>query len=197
MRRVGLAAAGVTALLLVAAACQGPRPLDGDEAVVDDAFVTAYSWHDNTPPGSTIISNPVLHDVAGGTGTFEDPVTIAVGHSRETGRSVLDFPAGTRIYLPNVRRYFIVEDACGDGPTPEEGPCHVGADDHGDASVWIDIWIGGDGESARFVRDCALRVTGVQTAVFNPGDQYVVAPGEGVIHDGECDSGYGNDLVTR
>ncbi|MDQ5863033.1 MAG: hypothetical protein M3536_12305, partial [Actinomycetota bacterium] len=38
---------------------------------------------------------------------------------------------------------------------------------------------------------------GVQTAVFNPADNYVVAPGAGVIHDGECDSGYGNDPIAE
>ena len=160
-------------------------------------FVTGYSWYDNTPEGSPIISHPVLHKTAGGTGTYEDPVTIAVGHSRETGEDVLDIPPGTRIYLPDVRRYFIVEDTCGDGPTPEEGPCHSGAEDYDGASLWIDIWVGGQGESASFVNRCVAEATGVQPAVLNPGRNYAVAQGEGVLHDGECDTGYGNELVRR
>lgn len=54
-------------------------------------------------------------------------MTIAVGHSRKSGQDVLDIPAGTRIDHPDVRRYFIVEDTCGDGPKPEEGrPCRHG-----------------------------------------------------------------------
>lgn len=190
----------LTALLCMIAAtsCDGaPRQGPTDENVVRDAYITAYTWFDNTPAGSPEISHPVLHKKAGGTGTYEDPVTIAVGHSLATGEDVLDFPAGTRIYLPDVRRYFIVEDTCGDGPTPENRPCHSGADKHHDASVWIDMWIGGEQESTSFARRCARQVTGVRTAVFNPGADYLVASGEGVIHDGTCDSGYGNDLVTQ
>ncbi|WP_211879642.1 hypothetical protein [Pseudarthrobacter albicanus] len=197
MRRKVLSAAGLLFVVLAAAACKGTPPRASAEKVVPDTYVTAYTWFDNTPHGSPDISHPVLHKKAGGTGTYEDPVTIAVGHSLETGHDVLDFPAGTRIYLPDVRRYFMVEDTCGDGPTPEEGPCHSGADENGGASIWIDMWIGGEGESASFARRCTQQVTGVRTAVFDPADNYVVASGGGVMHDGECDTGYGNDPVTK
>lgn len=184
-------------MVLAVTACLSAPSRASGESIVPNVFVTAYSWYDNTPAGSPAISHPVLHDVAGGTGTYEDPVTIAVGHSKKTGESVLDVPAGTRIYLPHVRRYFIVEDTCGDGPTPEEGPCHTGAEEHGDASMWIDMWIGGQEESETFVRACAMKATGVHAAVFNPADDYVVAAGEGVLHDGGCDAGYGSDLVRK
>lgn len=200
MHRRAVPLAGVLALILAAGACtnqEPPPPPQTADTVGEPVYITAYTWFDNTPPGSPIISHPVLHKTAGGTGTYEDPVTIAVGHSLETGKDVLDYPAGTRIYLPNVRRYFIVEDTCGDGDAPEEGPCHTGAEEFGDASIWLDIWIGGEDESAEFARRCTREVTGVHTAVFDPADNYVVAAGEGVIHDGECDSGYGNELVTR
>ena len=60
--------------------------------------------------------------------------------------------------------------------------------------TWLDIWIGGEGESESFADDCTEQVTGVRAAVFDPADNYVVASGEGVIHDGKCDSGYGNQL---
>jgi hypothetical protein len=162
----------------------------------EKVYVTAYTWFDNTPAGSPIISHPKVHKAAGGSGTYDDPVTIAVGHSLETGKDVLDYPAGTRIYIPDVRRYFIVEDTCGDGDAPEDGPCHTGADEFGDTSIWLDVWIGGENESANFVRRCTSKVTGVRKVVFNPADNYVVADGHGVIHDGDCDSGYGNELVT-
>ncbi|MCU1515951.1 MAG: hypothetical protein JWQ75_672 [Pseudarthrobacter sp.] len=162
-----------------------------------DVYVTAYSWHDNTPGGSPIISHPVLHKTAGGTGTYEDPITMAVGHSLETGHDVLDIAAGTRIYLPNMQRYFVVEDTCGNGPAPQDGPCHTGAEEFGDASLWIDMWIDGEEDSESFAHRCAKNVTGVHTAVLNPADNYVVASGEGVIHDGYCDTGYGNDLIVR
>lgn len=197
MRGNNLCKAWSLALVLACAACDSPPHRSTDEDVVPDAYVTAYTWFDNTPQGSPDISHPVLHQKAGGIGTYEDPVTVAVGHSLETGEDVLDVPAGTRIYLPDVRRYFIVEDTCGDGPTPEDGPCHSGAEERGGASIWIDIWIGGEGAQESFARDCTEQVTGVRTAVFHPADNYVVAAGEGVIHGGECDTGYGNDRVTR
>ena len=90
-----------------------------------------------------------------------------------------------------------MEDTCGDGDTPEDGPCHTGAEEYGDTSVWLDMWIGGEDESANFARRCTREVTGVRKALFDPADNYVVAAGDGVIHDGECDSGYGNQLATR
>lgn len=199
-RRLGrhaLAAAISCCVALGANACTGTPSHGDDESTRTDVFVTAYTWFDNTPPGSTVISHPVLHKAAGGKGTYADPVTIAVGHSRKTGEDVLDIPAGTRIYLPNVRRYFIVEDTCGDGPNPEEGPCHTGAEKYGDATLWVDMWIGGKGEPQSFVRNCARKVTGVTTAIFNPKDNYPVAAGQGVIHDGNCDTGYGSKVAGQ
>lgn len=199
-----LRSAGAVFALLAAAGCSGqrlptppPTTAETPGAEGEQAYITAYTWFDNTPPGSPVISNPVMHRTAGGTGTYDDPVTIAVGHSLETGKDVLDFPAGTRIYLPDVRRYFVVEDTCGDGDAPEDGPCHSGAEEFGDASVWLDMWIGGQEADADFVRRCTSQVTGVRRVVFDPADNYVVAAGNGIIHDGKCDSGYGDALVTE
>ena len=181
-----------------APAAPAPAAQPSAERTVTTAYTTAYTWFDNTPAGSATISHPVLHKSAGGTGTFEDPITIAVGHSLASGRDVLDFPAGTRIYLPDVRRYFIVEDTCGDGNDPQNGPCHQGANANGtNSTIWIDMWIGGQGVSAGAADECASRVTDVNTAVFNPASDYAVAPGAGVIHDGKCDAGYGNSLVKK
>jgi len=169
------------------------------ETVVDTAYTTGYTYFDNTPPGSAAISHPVVHRRAGGVGTYEDPVTLAVGHDLSTGEDVLDFPAGTRFYLPDVRRYFIVEDTCGDGPAPQDGPCHQGRAVFGTtSSVWVDLWLGGEGGSEEQVQGCAGKVTdatgALHTMVVNPRRDYAVAPGEGVFHDGHCDAGYGSDL---
>lgn len=188
-----------------AAAPAAPKPsaapavqASSSERIVTTAYTTAYTWYDNTPAGSAAISHPVLHKTAGGTGTYEDPITIAVGHSLATGQDVLDFPAGTRIYLPDVRRYFIVEDTCGDGRDPQGGPCHQGVNVHGtNSTIWIDMWIGGQSVNADAANACASKVTNVNTAVFNPASNYAVAPGAGVIHDGKCDAGYGNALVKQ
>jgi hypothetical protein len=194
-------AAATKAPALPAAPKPAPAPVvpaSSSERVVHTTYTTAYTWYDNTPAGSTTISHPVLHKTAGGTGTYNDPITIAVGHSLATGKDVLDFPAGTRIYLPDVRRYFIVEDSCGDGDDPQGGPCHQGTNVSGTSStVWIDMWIGGQSTTADGADNCASKVTSMRTAVFNPASNYVVARGAGVIHDGKCDAGYGNTLLKN
>lgn len=195
-RHIRVAAVACCAVL-GATACSGVPPRGKEESIRKDVFVTAYTWFDNTPPGSSAISHPVRHKEAGGAGTYADPVTIAVGHSRKTGQDVLDVPAGTLIYLPDVRRYFVVEDTCGDGPRPEEGPCHTGAEKFGKATLWLDIWIGGKEETPSFVKNCTRKATGVRTAIFSPRDDHPVAPGHGVIHDGNCDTGYENGDAAR
>jgi hypothetical protein len=107
-----------------------------------------------------------MHRTAGGSGTFEDPITLAVGHDKSSGRSVLDWPAGTRFYVPAFSRYLIVEDTCGDGGSPENGACHTGYPSS--ASTWLDIWVdgrdAGESESSR----CAGAVTGVTQVIVNP-----------------------------
>ncbi|GDY30080.1 hypothetical protein [Gandjariella thermophila] len=40
-------------------------------------LVTLYGARDNDPPGSSDISYPQIHSQAGGTGTYDDPITFA------------------------------------------------------------------------------------------------------------------------
>jgi hypothetical protein len=156
-------------------------------------YVTAYTYYDNTPPGSAAISNPVIHQKAGGIGTYTDPITLAVGHSIVNGQHFMDYPAGTKFYIPNVRRYFIVEDTCGDGNTPQNGPCHTGYPSN--ASAWIDMWIDGQSGTASSSTSCANKVTGVFLVVKDPAPNYAVVPGA-VFSNGSCTQLYGNTLVT-
>ena len=57
------------------------------------AYATGYDIYDNTPPGSPVTSNPVLHQVAGGTGTYRTR-----SRSRSATRSSTDrtFSTGPR-----------------------------------------------------------------------------------------------------
>ena len=71
-----LAAAVSCCIALAANACTDTPSHGEDESIRTDVFVTAYTWFDNTPPGSTVISHPMLHKAAGGTGTYADPVGI-------------------------------------------------------------------------------------------------------------------------
>jgi hypothetical protein len=69
--------------------------------------ISFYSARDNNPSGSRQIAfTNVLHKQAGGTGTFEDPLTMAAGR----GQMLL----GTKVYVPFLQRYFILEDQCPD-----------------------------------------------------------------------------------
>src|SRR5882724_11175262 len=114
-------------------------------------YLTGYSFHDNTPPLSAIISAPVLHRTAGGQGTYRDPITVAVPGTATTMR----WKPGTRFYLPSVRRYVIVEDS-GASPAPP------GVDTH------LDMWIGGRGGTRDATEDCMSKLTGTVPAVLNP-----------------------------
>lgn len=139
-------------------------------------YVTGYSYWDNTPPGSSEISHPRVHNVAGGAGTYADPITVAVGHDLSSGSDVLDWPAGTRFYLPYLQRYFIVEDTCGDGSAPENGPCHT--DYPSPALTWLDLWVGGQNADREASDSCMSQITGVHTVIRNPGSGYRVTRGE-------------------
>jgi len=67
------------------------------------AETTFYGAKDNCPPGGDI-AYPVIHQFAGGNGTYENPITYA-GDVKVT-------PAGTIIYVFNIQKYFIMEDEC-------------------------------------------------------------------------------------
>ncbi|TCO49706.1 hypothetical protein EV192_11476 [Actinocrispum wychmicini] len=64
-----------------------------------------YSARDNSPAGTRAIAFPnSRHREAGGTGTFDDPLTLAAGKGQ--------MAVGTKVYVPDVQRYFVMEDLC-------------------------------------------------------------------------------------
>jgi hypothetical protein len=155
----------------------------GREHQLRNVYVTGYTWFDNTPRGSASISDPVRHRTAGGAGTYSDPVTLAVGHTIVGGRDVLDLPAGTRLDLPHLRRYAIVEDTCGDGPRPQTAPCHDLRRAPRGASLWLDLYVGGGPkDNERAVSSCAGTVTdgdgrALRTVIVNPRPGLLVRTG--------------------
>ena len=157
--------------------CAGPQRVPKPPVGVEETltiYLTGYSFWDNTPPGSAAIARPVLHKRAGGVGTYKDPITIAVGHRIEDGVQSLDFEPGTRFYLPNLRKYAIVEDVCGDGPEPQLGPCHIGHKGH----PWLDIYVGGRSITPEQAETCMRSITAVQNAIIHPRPGYAVEKGE-------------------
>jgi len=115
-----------------------PIPTGTDAHFVLDSM-TLYGFFDNSPPG-TAIAHPQIHTGAGGIGTFSDPITFAV--APEVQNRV---PPGTVMYIPSLKKYFIMEDDCtssGPGGVPVQGQ---GCD--GELKVGInefDLWIDGD-----------------------------------------------------
>jgi len=65
--------------------------------------VTFYGARDNCPPGADI-SHPIIHKEAGGLGTFDNPITFA--------GTTAAFKAGSIVYIPRLKKYFIMEDDC-------------------------------------------------------------------------------------
>lgn len=108
--------------------------------------VTFYGAADNDPPGSTTIEFPQVHQAAGGTGTYADPITFATAYDDT-------YPPGTRIYVPRLEKYFVMEDSCAcDQP-----------EDH------VDLWAGGTGADPG-VLDCEnqLTISGNEEVVKDP-----------------------------
>ena len=144
-----------------------------------NAYLTGYAYWDNTPPGSGIIAFPdSLRDTAGGTGTYADPITMAVGHTiSRDGTDTSDYPPGERFYVPRLHKYFIVEDTCGDGRKPQNGACHVLNDEaiQTGAQAWFDLWIGGGaGDSKTALQECESNITGTTLVIENPTKDYTV-----------------------
>jgi hypothetical protein len=89
---------------------------------LDDVYITWYGFNDNSceVESQHTCSNiaypksdgyPTKHDAAKeGKGTYDDPITFATG-ARDDGSHAV-FKPGTRIYVPSVRKYFIMEDQC-------------------------------------------------------------------------------------
>ncbi len=109
-------------------------------------FLTFYGWYDNTPPGGDI-AYPQIHGSAGGRGTFADPITFATSSS--------ELSPGTKVWVPRVRKYFIMEDSCQEchADWTSEGP------NGGPGLRHIDLWIGGQGGSAFDAIDCEDALT--------------------------------------
>jgi len=93
-------------------------------AVADiPAKLTFYGAKDNCPPGAQI-AYPKIHKLAGGVGSYDDPITFA------GAKTALD--PGIRIYARKFNKYFIFEDDC------EE--CRI--DWEKETMYHFDLWMG-------------------------------------------------------
>jgi len=127
-----------------------PKPTSSGDSI--SVYITYYGWNDNDPPGDEIAypkseSQSSVHSIAGGVGTFSDPVTFAADPKI--------FPPGTRIYVPYIKKYILMEDSC----TACSGTEH------------IDIWAGGNGQNGSRLISCEEILTGDSDMVkIDPSD---------------------------
>nr|WP_052477846.1 hypothetical protein [Kibdelosporangium sp. MJ126-NF4]CEL14413.1 hypothetical protein [Kibdelosporangium sp. MJ126-NF4]CTQ88778.1 hypothetical protein [Kibdelosporangium sp. MJ126-NF4] len=123
--------------------------------------VSFYGARTNDPPGSrTIAYTDVLHKQAGGTGTFTDPITFAAGTDR--------FKPGTKIYVPDLKRYFILEDLCPD--------C---------SGTAIVLWTGAATDSGSVTCQKALAGTDLRQYEIGPPADRPLVPGD-LYQNGQC-----------
>ena len=158
-------------------AAAAPNVATGNEIRHPGTYTTAYDYQDNTPSNSSAISNPVIHSQAGGTGTYADPITVAVDH---LSGGQLQFPKGTRFYVPNIRAYLIAEDTTG-----ETAP----------GTIHLDMWAGGQTSSQSSAYDCMSHVTGHYLVIENPASNYTVVPGP-LAANNACRQLFGDSVAT-
>src|SRR5581483_5934111 len=111
-----------------------------------DQYVTFYSWLDNDPPSSAIAysrtsHSRTVHESAGGTGTYADPITTATDPTA--------WAVGTRMYAPFLRKYLVIEDWC----------ASCVQDWRQSRRRHIDVWLNSNATTGEAVHQCAYRWT--------------------------------------
>jgi hypothetical protein len=139
-----------------------PTPGGGSTGTSRQVQITFYGSYDNDPKGSLGIAHPVIHQEAGGTGTYADPLTFA--SPAGTGA----YKWGQIIYVPSVQKYFIREDECAVSWTAPDG-C-------GDVDM-VDLYVGNP-SSVEAVTKCeeALTVDGDSVIILDPDPNRTVDP---------------------
>ncbi len=121
-----------------------------------EQYVTFYTWLDNDPPGNAIAyphsSFPrTVHEVAGGTGTYADPIT--------TASDPTEWAIGTRMYAPFLRKYLVMEDEC--------EQCI--RDWRRLRKHHLDVWMNSNQATGAMVHECAFHWTQDRTLIeINP-----------------------------
>jgi len=162
------------AVVLAASSCSAATVTPGGASVQTPAAVpvapitasgvaqvdlTFYGAPDNDPPGSTDIAYPnSRHATAGGVGTYTDPITLATDPR--------ELPAGSIVYIPTLRKYFVMEDDCQDCITEWQTSRHP----------HLDLWIGAVGGADLLACEEALTPAGLTPIEVNPGQDRPVDP---------------------
>jgi hypothetical protein len=89
---------------------------------------------------------------------------------------------GTKFYLPNLRKYLVVEDECG-------GCTNIPAG----ATAWLDVWVDGRAVGNSAADSCMGKLTRVSVVVKNPPASLKVESTSPVSSNG-CPT-YGDTIV--
>jgi hypothetical protein len=132
----------------------GGAPIgDGGASRVVPHQVTFYGWPDN---GGADIAFPKVHAKAGGAGTYADPITFATDPD--------EWPPGTILYLPFLKRYIVMEDSCASCTT-----------DWAARKYHLHVWVNSDDRVPMQVTACEMSLmrASVDVEVNPPADRPV------------------------
>lgn len=86
------------------------------ETVVNNAILTGYGAASNDPAGSSTVCCGL--EGSEHSATYDDPGTVA------TDNDV--YPIGTKIYVPGLQKYFVVQDSCEEcASDAQNGQAHI------------------------------------------------------------------------
>jgi len=149
------------------------------------SYCTSYGYNDNSPPSAEIAypksdgHNTTHNEATEGTGAYDDPITFATDKS--------EFGVGTIIYVPYLRKYFIMEDDCVECDSDwKKGKHHV------------DLWMGpGHSMPGDTLDNCEGYITkSSATIIFDPPKNLPVNTGHLIDWtSGKCTAQiYGGDF---
>ncbi|KAL8825188.1 MAG: hypothetical protein Q9191_004566 [Dirinaria sp. TL-2023a] len=120
---------------------------------LSDVKITFFGYPDNSPPGAGLAFTQCGHSLAGGTGSYDDPISFATATDG-------DFKVCDVVYLPWVKKYARYEDDCE----------QCGEDWDKNHEYHIDLWTGSTTENGGQTQiDCENSLPGgPQTIVRNP-----------------------------
>lgn len=154
--------------------------------------MTSYGFDDNdngtSQTGTAALAYPkstnpsTLHEVATeGKGTYSDPITFAADLQYGINNSV--FPVGSRIYVPFLQKYFILEDqcaTCGDMTGPQS--------DLSKPQFHIDLWMGPSANSSdvNALATCEANITQENTIIVRPRSQNLIVDQTPLFQNNKC-----------
>jgi len=160
MRSTTTIAVGLFVCLLVVSALAS--------TTVNDVYITSYGYNDNGDSSEIAYPN-VKHGKAEETnGEYSNPSTFATSS---------EFAPGTIIYVPKLKKYYIMEDECAECDSDwKKGKHHV------------DLFIGPDSKSGDSLYDCEDAITESSgTIIVNPASNLAVDTTK-IYTDGKCNS---------